>query len=76
MRPPEDISKLLLEQLKKNSSPMEAEYLAYLTGSSIRQVMNAAHQLQELELVEINDMLIKLKELPGSKFSNWDKLKK
>ncbi len=71
-----DIGKLILGVLSEKKDAVDIDYMAYMTGSTITQVTEEAKKLQDLDLVQMNNMKIKLIESGGKKFSNWDRFKK
>jgi hypothetical protein len=75
MKPINDIDKLIVKALNNNEEK-EIELLAYQTGSTVSNVMQAATKLQTLNIIEINDAKLKLIPQGGKPFNNWDSLKK
>ena len=47
MMPPQDVGKLIMKVLHEKKDAVEADYMAYLTGSTITQVLEEGFKLQE-----------------------------
>lgn len=75
MMPPQDVGKLIMKVLHEKKDAVEADYMAYLTGSTITQVLEEGFKLQELGLIKIEGNSLNLVQR-GGKFNSWDKLKK
>ena len=50
------------------------DHLAYMTGTSIKEVEVEALKLKSLDIVNIEGDLVSLRQ--GSNFTDWDRLKK
>jgi hypothetical protein len=75
MTSPQDVGKLIIKVLHEKSKPVEADYMAYLTGSTITNVLDEGYKLKELGLIEIEGSTFNLTK-KNTKFSGWDRLKK
>ncbi len=73
MKANSDLGQRILRVLR-DKGKIEMDHLAYMTGTSIKEVEVEALKLKSLDIVNIEGDLVSLRQ--GSNFTDWDRLKK
>lgn len=71
----EDLSKQIVMHLTTKQAPLNAEYLAFLTGSTVSHIMKEAEKLADVNILRIEGDQLSLNQ-NNTTYEGWEKFKK